>query len=73
LLRLSTVTPYNIIKVMACGEKFILAYFNTKIQRKNAPGRPMRRGKDNIKLYIKQTVIMLTVFNRFGEPSGSVT
>ena len=65
--------PYNTITVIARGEKCILAYFNTKTQRKSAPGRPRRRGKDNIKLYLKQIVIMLTAFNRFGEPYGSVT
>jgi len=52
---LSILAPFNIIKVIACGEKCILAYFNTEIQRKSAPGRPWRRRKDNIELYIQQT------------------
>jgi hypothetical protein len=73
LMRFSIFVPHNIVRVVAFGEKWVLEYFNTEIQRKSAPVKPRRRRKDNIKLYLKQTVIILTVFNRFGQPSGSVT
>ena len=61
------------ITVVACGEKCILECFNKKIQRKSAPERRKRRGKDNIKMNLKYTVTMFTVFNRFGKPSSSIT
>jgi hypothetical protein len=54
-MRLSVLAPFNIITVIACGEKCIMAYFNKKIQRKSAPGRRRRGRKDNIELHIKQT------------------